>query len=37
MTTDQSGMLAVASIVVPFILLAIYFLYDQRKHKKKKS
>ena len=35
---DVLGLLAIASVVIPAILLAGYFTYDQRKqHKEKKS
>lgn len=34
---DILGLLAIASIVIPAILLAIYFDYDQKKKRTKKS
>ena len=34
---DILGFLAIASIVIPAILLAVYFTYDQRKQRREKK
>ncbi|GEM_PF-4866367 len=34
---DILGLIAIASVVIPAILLAIYFEYDQKKKREKKS
>lgn len=34
---DTNGLIAVLGIVIPAILLAIYFEFDQKKKREKKS
>ena len=34
---DILGLIAIASIIIPALLLAAYFEYDQRKKREKKS
>ena len=37
MSNDVIGILMVAGIIIPTMLLVAYFTYDQRKQREKKS